>query len=600
MRPGVWAPEADHVDLLIGEGRRIAMRGDHVRGWWTVDLMLQPGVDYRFSLDGGPPRIDPRSHWQPQGLLGASRVVDHGAFEWTDTVWRGADLRGAVIAEMHIGTCSAPVPPHGVGTFDGAIGHLTSLVDLGVTHVELMPVAEFPGVRGWGYDGVALYAVHHGYGGPEGFKRFVDAAHGLGLAVILDVVANHFGPQDCYVHEFGPYLHRGGEGGQVDERHSTPWGPAVNFDGPGSGAVRAFVVGLAEHWCERYHVDALRLDATHALVDDSPVHILAEMAAAIDAVSERTGIPRAVFAEHETLEPLVVTARSDGGWGLTGQWADDYHHALHAVLTGERDSYYAPFGRRDQIAAAIDDVAVVGDHIDRTTPRRSFVVCSQNHDQVGNRAMGDRLVHQVGAAKAKLAAALTLLHPGTPLLFQGEWWGASSPFPFFADLRGDLAEAVREGRRREFEAFGWLPEAIGDPVDRETFASAVLRWDEADAGLHREMLEWHRLLIATRRAWPDFTDDRPEATGASCDGTLLRMRRGRFKVCANLGDEPVDVTSEATAPVLLATAAFGAARGMLEPWGVAVFGPVDDTEIAGDLASVADARTVADPRTVAA
>ncbi len=444
MRVEVWAPRAGAVDLVVADRQRTPLRGVG-GGWFVADDELEPGTEYAFSLDGGQARPDPRSHSQPSGVFGPSRVVDHTEFRWTDRDWRGVSFPGSVIYELHVGTFSD------AGTFDGAVSHLEHLVDLGVDLVELMPVNAFDGARGWGYDGVLLYAVHEPYGGPDGFKRFVDAAHARGIGVLLDVVYNHFGPSGNHLNRFGPY---------TTDRHQTPWGDAVNLDGADSGPVRRFLFDNARHWLRHYHLDGLRLDAVHTLVDESEHHFLTELVEEVDALATALHRPLSLVAEYPCTEPMAVTAREAAGHGLTAEWRDEVHHALHAVVTGERDGYYADYGSVVDIATAL-----TGPKED--LPRHRFVVCTQNHDQVGNRAKGERLAHLAGLDDAKVAAGLLLCGPFTPLLFMGEEWAASSPFPYFCDTRDDeLDEAVRRGRRQEFAAFGWEPSEIPDPIAR--------------------------------------------------------------------------------------------------------------------------------------
>ena len=493
----LWAPKAGQAELEIARtGERHAFRKvDRHHHELAVDMA--PGTDYWIRLDGGERRADPRSAHQPQGVDGPSRLVDHAAFSWTDDGWSGLRWPSVAIYEMHVGTFSPE------GTFDGAIEKLDHLAALGVDTVELMPVAEFPGSRGWGYDGVHLYAAQSSYGGPEGLKRFVDAAHGRGLAVLLDVVYNHLGPAGNYLGEFGPYF---------TDRYSTPWGDAVNLDGGASDGVRAHIIDNACMWIRDFHIDGLRLDAVHAFLDTSAVHLLEELATAVHAEGERVGRSVAVIAESDLNDPRLVRPALQGGFGLDAAWSDDFHHALHAALTGERDGYYADFGSLHDIAAAWSEHFVYAgrysEHRDRRHGRTAeglephrFVVALQNHDQVGNRARGDRLTHLVSPDRARAGAAITLLAPAVPLLFQGEEWAASTPFPYFTDHTDpDLAEAVRQGRRSEFAAFGWRPEDIPDPQAPETFESAVLDWGEPGRGEHAQMLGWYRDLLARRRS----------------------------------------------------------------------------------------------------
>ena len=492
----VWAPHAQQVELVLaatGE-RRALTRVD--RHHHEIAQGPRPGEDYWLSLDGGPLRADPRSPYQPQGVDGPSRGVDHSEFDWADHDWEGLQWPALAIYELHIGTFSAP------GTFDGAIEHLDHLVELGVDAVEVMPVAEFPGTRGWGYDGVHLWAPQSSYGGPEGFKRFVDAAHARGLSVVLDVVYNHLGPAGNHLSEFGPYF---------TDRYSTPWGEAVNLDGPGSDGVRANICDNARMWIRDYHVDGLRLDAVHAFLDTSATHILEELASAVHVEAATLGRHVAVIAESDLNDPRLVRPVEWGGYGLDAAWSDDFHHAVHAVLTGERDGYYSDFGSVGDIAAGwADNFVYAGrysEHRDRRHGRAAadadparFVVALQNHDQVGNRATGDRIGHGIDAGRRRAGAALTLLAPAVPLLFQGEEWAASTPFPYFTDHQDpDLAEAVRKGRRSEFAAFGWQPEDVPDPQADETFQSAILKWDERSQTQHAETLAWYKELLALRR-----------------------------------------------------------------------------------------------------
>jgi len=516
----VWAPRARRVEVVVGDQRHAMTPVED--GWHALDddVELAPGTDYAFALDGGEPLPDPRSHHQPSGVFGPSRVVDHGAFAWTDDDWRGVPLRGSVVYELHIGTFSDE------GTFDGAIGHLDHLVDLGIDIVEVMPVNAFDGERGWGYDGVLPYAVHEPYGGPDGFKRFVDAAHGRGLGVVLDVVYNHFGPTGNHLGRFGPY---------TSDRHQTPWGDAVNLDGPDSAAVRRYFLDNAQHWLRHYHLDGLRLDAVHQLIDESEHHLLRELTEEVEALAAHVHRPLSLIAEYPRTEPMAVTAREAGGHGLTAIWSDELHHAVHALLTGERDGYYADFGEVDDVVAALrgpkDDL-----------PRDRFVVCTQNHDQVGNRARGDRLVHLVGADAAKVAAAVVLWSPCTPMLWMGEEWAASTPFPYFAGPRDpELDDAVRRGRRDEFAAFGWDPSEIPDPVDEATARAARLRWDERDDGAHASMLDWYRRLLQLRRAHAELTDPRPASIDVQVDGRALIVRRGSCTLRADLDRHTADL-----------------------------------------------------------
>jgi len=526
----VWAPRADKVDLVVGD-RRVAMDGPDERGWFRSPTDPAPGEPYGFSLDGGPTRPDPRSPWQPDGVHGLSRGVDHAGFPWADGGWRGRPLDGSsVIYELHVGTFSPE------GTFDGAAARLDHLVDLGVDVVELLPVNQFPGRWGWGYDGVDLFAPHAAYGGPDGLKRLVDSAHARGLAVVIDVVYNHLGPAGNYLRDFGPYF---------TDRYHTPWGEAVNFDGPGSDEVRAFVVDNALSWLRDYHADGLRLDAVHAILDTSATHILEELAAAV-------GDEGFLVAESDLNDPRVVRERAAGGYGIDAQWSDDFHHALHAVVTGERTGYYADFGTVGDLAKALRQAFVLDGGYSPFRRRRHgrpptgldptrFLAYLQNHDQVGNRAMGERSSMLVGPGMLKVAAALVLLGPFVPLLFQGEEWAASTPFLYFTDHEdAELGRLVSEGRRREFAAFGWSPEDVPDPQSPKTFQASRLDWDEVGEGAHRDLLDWHRALIRLRRAEPALSSGSFEGLAVRFDEgeRWLVLERGPFSVACNFSGEP--------------------------------------------------------------
>jgi len=534
MRFSVWAPNAERVDLAIG-GRNLAMeRGE--RGWFTVDCAeASPGDRYGFALDGAEPLPDPRSPSQPEGVHGLSQVVDHAAFQWTDHAWRGAPLSAAVLYELHIGTFTPE------GTFDAAIPHLRELVELGVTAVELMPVAEFPGTRGWGYDGVDLYAPHHAYGGPDGLKRLVDACHAHGLAVVMDAVYNHLGPDGNHLARYGPYF---------TEKYRTPWGAALNFDDAGCDEVRRFVVDNALMWLRDYHCDGLRLDAVHAILDTSAVHLLEQVAVEVEALQAELGRTLWVIAESDLNDPRLVRSREAGGHGLDAQWSDDLHHALHAALTGERSGYYADFGGLTSVAKALNDVFVNDGryspyrrrHHGRPAgelPANRFLGYLQNHDQVGNRAAGERSAALMSEARLRIGAALVLTAPFVPMLFMGEEWGASTPFQYFTDHQdATLARAVSEGRRGEFAAFGWRAEDVPDPQDPRTFERSVLDRSERDRPPHRDLLEWHRRLIALRRSHPALGDPRRDRVHAVADdgaGWLL-LRRGTVLVACNIAD----------------------------------------------------------------
>jgi maltooligosyltrehalose trehalohydrolase len=545
----VWAPAARRVEVEVSAERHSLARESG--GWWTAAATkIGPGIDYRFLLDGGSSMPDPRSPFQPYGVHGPSRTVDHTAFEWSDAGWQAPPLAAAIVYELHIGTFSPK------GTFEGAIEYLDHLVDLGVTHVEVMPIVSFPGARGWGYDGVALYAPHASYGGPDGFRRFVNACHRHGLAVILDVVYNHLGPAGNYVRCYGPYF---------TDRHRTPWGDAVNLDGPGSDEVRRFLCDNALMWLRDYHVDGLRLDAVHAFIDSSAVHFLEQLATEVRCLEAALGRHLVLIAESDLNDPRIVQRPVAGGHGLDAQWSDDFHHALHTALTDERSGYYADFTGLTDVAAALERVFVYAGGFSvfrgRThgraptgLPGSHFVGYLQNHDQIGNRANGERSGHLIGVGRLKVGAALVLTSPFVPLLFQGEEWGASSPFQYFTDHEDPvLAEAVTRGRREEFAAFGWDAATVPDPQAASTFDRSRLDWTERFHDPHATLLAWHRALIRVRRATPALRDGRLATVRVHPDWMVVE--RGPIVVACNIGPERrrVPIGCPDVATVLLAS-----------------------------------------------
>ena len=511
------------------EGRRLPLqRRDD--GCWDSDHEVESGVDYRFVVDGGEPRPDPRSASQPEGIHGPSRTVDHSEFTWTDDGWNGAPLSETIAYELHVGTFTPE------GTFEAAIERLPHLVDVGITAIELMPVAEFSGDHGWGYDGVDLYAPHHSYGGPDGLKRLVDACHGRGLAVIMDVVYNHLGPAGNYLRDFAPYF---------TKKYSTPWGEAINYDDAFSPRVRDFVIENALMWLRDYHCDGLRVDAVHAILDTSAIHILEEIGSRVRELESQLGRTMWVIAESDLNDPRVIYPRERGGYGLDAQWSDDFHHALHSVVTGERAGYYADFGAVDQLAKALRN-AYVYDGIYSSFRRRRhgrtpvdvsghrFLGYLQNHDQIGNRAQGERSRWLMSPELLKVTAALVLTSPFVPMLFQGEEWGATTPFLYFTDHEPELGRLVTEGRTREFGAFGWDPSEVPDPQAPETFARSKLDWTELQDQPHADLLDWHRRLIRLRKETPDLADGRLDVvrTDTSVAGTLV-VERGRITIACN-------------------------------------------------------------------
>ncbi len=583
----VWAPEAKAASVIVarpddpGEPRAVDLTAGE-GGWWSADVpdadpetdrargadRNPADIDYAFRLDGGLDELpDPRSGWQPYGVHGRSRLVDHARFRWTDTAWRGVPLAGSVLYELHIGTFTPE------GTFDAAIGRLGHLVELGVDAVELLPCAAYPGEHGWGYDGVDLFAVHDPYGGPDGLKRFVDAAHAHGIGVVMDVVYNHLGPDGNYLSRFGPYF---------TGEYATPWGAAVNLDGPGSDEVRRFILDNATMWLRDYHCDGLRLDAVHTLLDRRAVHLLEDITATTHRLSAALGRAMFVVAESDLNDPRVVIPVDAGGLGMDGQWCDDVHHALWATLSGERQGYYADFGSLPTLAKAMEQVFVHngtfstfrgrrhGRPVSAGVPRHRFVTFLQDHDQIGNRAIGDRAGASLSPGLLRVGAALLLTSPFTPMLFMGEEWGATTPWCFFTDhVDPALAEAVRTGRRAEFVAHGWGADQVPDPQDPATFHASKLRWSQADGAGAADpgLLDWYRRLIALRRAEGDLTDASAAATRCAYDpdGRWFALYRGMVAVVANLSAGRVTVPVDGDPfEVPLASADYGTGPGQVE------------------------------------
>lgn len=539
----VWAPRPGKVAVQVG-GTTYPMQGPDSEGNWHVQVEeARAGSRYGFLLDDDPtPYPDPRSLSQPGGdVHGLSEIYDHKTFHWDDATWQGPPLTGAVLYEMHVGTFTVE------GTFDAAIQRLPYLFDLGITHVEVMPVAEFAGDRGWGYDGVDLFAVTQHYGGADAFKRFVNACHMNGLAVILDVVYNHFGPVGNYTGKFGPY---------VTTKHHTPWGDAINFEDAGSDAVRLFFLDNARAWMRDFHIDGLRLDAIHEIMDRSAVHLLEQLSADVNVLSARLGRRLVLIAESDLNNPTIVRPIESGGYGLDAQWSDDFHHSLFTLLHVEEGGkgYYDDFGAFECLAKSLKSMFVY-DGIYSSYRHRShgrpvdglsahhFIGFIQNHDQVGNRATGDRLEHIVGADLAKVALGLVMTAPFIPMLFQGEEYAASTPFLYFADHEDEeMARAVAAGRKKEFAAFGWDAAQIPNPEDLSTFENSRLNWNEVHTGKHAEMLAWTKSLIQLRRNSHALNDGDLGHLKVSFDEERrwLRMDRGKVSVFANLGSADVE------------------------------------------------------------
>jgi maltooligosyltrehalose trehalohydrolase len=549
-----WAPRAKRLALRMNDSD-LPMEGPDEQGWWRLNVEdAGPGTEYGFQIDDNESVYpDPRSPWQPHGVHGLSRVYDQSAFAWTDEGYQPAPLTGGIVYELHIGTFTPE------GTLDAAIGKLDHLADLGVTHVELMPVAAFDGIHGWGYDGVALFAVHEPYGGPDALKRFVNAAHEKGLAVLLDVVYNHFGPSGNYSGQFGPYT--------IDSHH-TPWGGAVNLEGPRSNVVRRFFCDNALMWMRDFHMDGLRLDAVHAYVDRSAIHFLEQLATETRTLEAMLGKRKVLIAESDSNDPRIVTTAEGGGYELDAQWSDDFHHALFSVLNrGPLEGYYVDFGSIAQLAKALEETFVydgiysghrkrVHGKSARNVPQDRFLGFIQNHDQVGNRAVGERVQENVGFERAMMAAAIVVTAPFVPMIFQGEEWATSSPFQYFADHQdAALAKAVSEGRKKEFEAFGWNPDLIPDPEKPETFLRSKLNWEEAGAGDHARMLAWYRELIRLRRSTSALNFAEPGNTRVEFDENekWIRVKRGEILVLCNLGERGREFPVPASSSLLLAS-----------------------------------------------
>ncbi|HKC49964.1 MAG TPA: malto-oligosyltrehalose trehalohydrolase [Myxococcota bacterium] len=548
----VWAPRARRVQLVTREGRTPLRRASG--GWFRSDLPLEGELDYAFSLDGGEPLPDPRSRWQPEGVFGFSRTCESRPQE--SSGFEAVSLRRAVFYELHVGTFTA------AGTFRATIERLDHLLALGVTHVELMPVAAFSGEHGWGYDGVAPFAPHSAYGSPDDLRELVRACHTRGLAVVFDVVHNHVGPEGNFLPRFGPYF---------SERQHTRWGPAPNLDGPESDEVRRYFIDSALVWLREYEGDGLRLDAVHGLVDQSPLHFLEELRGAVDSLSLALGRPLFLIAESDANDPRLVRPARDGGIGMDAAWNDDFHHALHTYLTGERDGYYADFaGCADVVESLARGFVYAGRYsphrrrrhgrADRRLSGERLVGFAQNHDQVGNRARGDRLAGTLSPERLMVAAGLVLTSPFIPLLFQGEEWGARTPFPFFCDYTdGALREAVRSGRREALAASGKECTDLLDPCAQATFVAAKLDWTELERPQHQRVFAWYQALLSLRRRLHALGSGPLLGADVRCSEKegWISFRRGSLQFAAHIGSEVASIPVDRLAPpgVLLASGA---------------------------------------------
>lgn len=582
-RFAVWAPAAQKVQVVTGPpgwdvantaGTSSTLCIPHKDGWWTAEVPLPQACDYMYSLDDGPLRPDPRSAWQPHGVHQPSRVFNPSAYQWATDADAAAPWAGAVLYELHVGTFTPE------GTLAAARQRLPYLRDLGVTIVQLMPVAAFEGQHGWGYDGVSWYAVHAPYGGPLALQEFVDAAHNMGIGVSLDVVYNHMGPSGNYACEFGPYF---------TDSTQTPWGPAINLSGKDSLPVREFVIDNALRWFTDFRIDALRLDAVHALHDDSPQHILAELAERVSQLSLELGRPLSLIAESDANDVRTITATDEiadvpaaqygpaqrgtpiKGLGMTAQWADDIHHAVHAATSQEDTSYYRDFHDPKALPQALTRAfwhagtwssfrdSQWGTPVDPTRYKgRSFVAYTTTHDQIGNRAMGDRPSQYLPQGILAGRAALVLLSPYTPMLFMGEEWACLSPWQFFVDFTDEqLKNAVRQGRRREFQRHGWTTDEVPDPTASGAFTVSTLDWSTMRSQTGQQMLSWYRDLLRLRREVPDLADD--DLTAATCEydqeAGLVVLRRNTVSVAVNLSDQAHTVAVTQASAADSATAA---------------------------------------------
>ncbi len=529
----VWAPRAHGVGLNVGS-RTVRMKKAD-RGYWVGRTEAAPGAEYTYNLDGLV-RPDPASHFQRMGVHGPSVIVDHKQYEWKDQGWEGLPLEQLVMYEIHIGSFTEE------GTFEAAVDRLPDLLDLGINAIEVMPIAQFVGDRGWGYDGVYPFAVQNSYGGPDGFKRFVDACHGYGLAAFLDVVYNHLGPEGNYLPDFGFYF---------SSKYLTPWGKAINFDGPYSNEVRNYFIENALHWFENYHLDGLRLDAVHGIYDFSATHFLEELSGRVARFSE-TGRKRLLIAESDLNDSRIVKSINVGGYGIDAQWCDDVHHCLHTVLTGESEGYYADFGDVDQLVRALQDGYFYQGQYSRYRkknhgnccaylPGKRFVCYIQNHDQVGNRVLGNRLSTLVPFEALKVAAGILLVTPYVPLLFMGEEYGENAPFLFFVDCCQELLERIRAGRRKEFKYF-CAHSLAPDPGDVATFLKTRLKWTERGMDKGKALLGFYKDLLRLRRtipclSRPDKGNFEVRKTGSKAISMIRRNAGSEIIALANMSAE---------------------------------------------------------------
>jgi maltooligosyltrehalose trehalohydrolase len=521
----VWAPFLKKVELkmVLPEQKTVLMEKDD-KGYWTAALDdTYPEIRYVYRLEGERERPDPASHFQPQGVHGPSQVIDHNLFNWEDGNWRGIPISEMIMYELHVGTFTQE------GTFDSVISRLDELRDFGVNAIEIMPVAQFPGDRNWGYDGVYPFAVQNSYGGPDRLKRLVNECHKKGIAVILDVVYNHLGPEGNYLWDYGPYF---------TDKYRTPWGQAINFDDVYSNEVRNFFIENTLHWFSNYHIDALRLDAIHGIADMSAKPFLQELAERVEEFSLKKGRRFYLIAESDLNDAKVIRPRELGGYGIDAQWCDDLHHSIHTIITDEREGYYVDFGKIEHLIKSMREGFVYSGQYSRYRKRNhgnsskdrrdeQFIVFSQNHDQIGNRALGERLSNLVSFESLKIIAGIIILSPYVPLLFMGEEYGENAPFLYFISHSDPiLVEAVRDGRKEEFKAFNWKGE-LPDPQSIDTFLKSKIKWKKRETGNHKILLDFYRHLIKLRKETPAFSNldkDSLEVSVSEIDRVIF-MRR---------------------------------------------------------------------------
>lgn len=539
----IWAPFKDKLEVIIKDGPVINLPKSS-NGYWVGEIKeTPPGTLYKFRINGNEDFPDPASRSQPEGVHSWSQIIDHDSFLWEDSTWKGMDLSQMIIYELHIGTFTPE------GTFEAIIDKLDHLKELGVNTLEIMPISQFPGERNWGYDGVYPFAAQHSYGGPEGLKTLINACHQQEIAVILDAVYNHMGPEGNYLSKFGPYF---------TEKYHTPWGSALNFDDKHSDEVRNFFLENVSMWLEEFHFDGLRLDAVHEIIDRGAVHFLKEMSQSVDALENKTGKKYVLIAESDLNDTKIVDAYDNGGYGLEGQWVDDFHHSVHTILTGEKQGYYSDYGKMEYLAKAFTQGFVYDGIYSEFRKRKvgnnpshiktsKFVVCIQNHDQVGNRMLGERLTALVNFEKLKLAAGIMLVAPFVPMLFMGEEFAEENPFQYFVSHGDkDLIKAVQEGRKREFEYFNHNNGDFPDPVSSKTFEASMLNWDFKKDIRKKLMFDYYKDLIKLRKKgkFDSFKYEKPVTRVDEEKRSFIVFTTGNETLYAifNFGEEKIEIS----------------------------------------------------------